>query len=98
MPALEPSAIQITTVVHEFMFVHITDPSLQYLSFTYNITDTNKQVLRKGNFASMVMQIRFSHLPDGKYLFCISTGNYDPFACLFKKRSPDTGEGSNTVY
>lgn len=88
MPLLEPSTVQITSLVHEFMFIKIKNRLLDNVLFEYTITGMNQQVYRKGSFKGLLLQLRLSHLKDGDYIFSINAAGEEPLLYEFQKSSP----------
>jgi hypothetical protein len=88
MPVPDPSLVQISTIVHEFLSIQINDASLAGTFLHYSIIDSNREVMRKGHFKGMTVQLRLSHLKDGQYTLLLGDNPEDMAEFKFDKRSP----------
>ena len=55
--------------VADMIYVNITNKTLQYDSFEYNIYNGDKKVVRRGYFRAPSVQLRTANLADGTYQF-----------------------------
>ena len=88
MPVFDPSIVQVSQIVHDFMFIRINDASLEDTPFNYDILDKNNHIARKGQFKGLLIQLRLSHLKEGRYTLQLSAGDQQPAAFIFDKKSP----------
>jgi len=77
----------IPPVVKEMIVIKIDDEDLRDQSFEYSIVNQEKQVCRKGQFTGNSVQLRITHLKDGKYLFFLTTASRKPNEYPFEKKS-----------
>lgn len=75
------------SLVREMIVVKIEDEELSNASFQYSIVNHEKKVCRKGNFTGLLIQLRVSHLQDGKYFFYLTTDSRKPTEYTFEKKS-----------
>lgn len=61
--------ISITEIVYEMMMVNVNCASLLKNRISYVIRNHANKLIRKGNFMGYNVQLRMSHLEDGKYEF-----------------------------
>lgn len=84
---MKPFIAEIPSVVREMIVIKIEDTDLANAQFEYSIMNHEKKICRKGHFTGSVVQLRVSHLQDGKYYFHLSTGSREPSSQLFEKKS-----------
>lgn len=84
--ALPKPFVSITQKVLDFMIVDVvfTDATT---AFHYTIVDSNNQVIRKGNFKGQMIQLRLSHIPEGKYQFMLYQNEALVADLAFEKQS-----------
>lgn len=67
MTTLNKTDISITEVVYDLMMVNVNRASLLKNCITYVIRNQANKLIRKGNFSGYNVQLRMTHLEDGKY-------------------------------
>lgn len=67
--------------------IKIDDEDLRNESFEYSIVNQDKKVCRKGQFTGNCVQLRITHLKDGKYLFFLTTPTRETNQYPFEKKS-----------
>lgn len=87
MPQLSPSAIQVPAIVNDMITIEVKDYALSDTYLTYDITDQGKRVHRKGQFRGQCIQLRVTHLQDGKYAINLNSCDTDKCSFLFEKIS-----------
>lgn len=92
MNGQRPFIVELPSVVRELIAIQIKDQDLVIASFEYSIMNAEKKVCRKGQFNGLTIQLRVSHLKDGKYIFTLTTQNRTPFSYEFVKKSKGTSE------
>ncbi|HVT85129.1 MAG TPA: hypothetical protein VHD35_07985 [Chitinophagaceae bacterium] len=93
MPSLDPTQVQINSVVVDFLFIQIKTAFDESTKVNYRIIDSNQQVVRKGNFTGLYVQLRLDHIKDGFYSLELLIDNFDPLLYKFEKRTPKDSEG-----
>ncbi|MBX3239712.1 MAG: hypothetical protein KIT80_20680 [Chitinophagaceae bacterium] len=78
---------EIPPVVKEMIIIKIDDDELINESFEYSIVNQDKKVCRKGQFTGNSVQLRITHLKDGKYFFFLTTASREPNKYPFEKKS-----------
>jgi|GEM_PF-1937298 len=81
------TTVSITEIVYDFMMIHINCASLQKASIGYSICNQSNQLVRKGNFTGFMVQLRMSHLQDGKYNFNMFVEDQLHLNIPFEKKS-----------
>jgi hypothetical protein len=92
MPPIDPSRIQITKEVFDFMFIRISDPGFQNQPLEYAILDQTGKTIRKGLFKGSVIQLRLSHLKDGVYHLLLTVNNEIVIQHFFTKKTANLGQ------
>lgn len=87
MPQLSPSAIQIPSIVNDIITIEVKDYALSDTYLTYDITDAGKRIYRKGQFRGQSIQMRVTHLKDGKYAINLNSCETDKCSFMFEKIS-----------
>jgi len=87
MSQLNPSAVQIPSIVDEMMVIEIKDNTFSDKYLKYDITDARKRICRKGQFRGQYIQLRMTHLQDGKYAINLHSSDADNCSFLFEKIS-----------
>ncbi len=67
--------------------IKIDDEELRNEPFEYSIVNQDKKVCRKGQFIGNSVQLRITHLKDGKYLFFLTTASRKTNQYPFEKKS-----------
>lgn len=67
MLSTKPS-VTITQQVFDFMMIEVKHADISS-TCKYSIVANNQQVIRKGNFKGAMVQLRLSHVPEGRYQF-----------------------------
>lgn len=67
MTAATKTDISITEIVYDMMVMNVNCASLIKNRIGYIIRNHANQLIRKGNFTGYNVQLRMSHLEDGKY-------------------------------
>lgn len=86
MQNIDPEWIQATPVVYEFLIIQLKGPLIGNL-VQYKISDSTGNLIRKGSFSGMVIQLRMSFLKDGPYTIALNIENYVTASYSFEKRS-----------
>jgi hypothetical protein len=92
MPPIDPSRIQITKEVFDFMFIRISDSGFQNQALEYAIVDQTGKTIRKGLFRGAVIQLRLSHLKDGLYQLSLTANHEAIVQHLFTKKTANLGQ------
>jgi len=87
MPQLNPSAVQIPSIVNDMIVIEIKDNTFSDKYLTYDITDARKRICRRGQFRGQYIQLRVTHLQDGKYAINLHSTDADNCSFLFEKIS-----------
>ncbi|MDI9365886.1 MAG: hypothetical protein QM541_13100 [Flavobacterium sp.] len=85
MPLKTPT-VTITQQVLDFMMIEVNDADISS-TFSYIIVDNNQQAIRKGNFKGQIVQLRLSHIPEGKYQFILHQNDELLTTIPFEKKS-----------
>ncbi len=88
MPPTVSSDVRITDIVYDFLIVEVLNPCLQHHSFFYTIINANNQVVRKGSFSGIWVQLRLTHINEGNYQLYLKDN--EDYNCVFsfKKSTP----------
>ncbi len=89
MPSLDPSMVQVTPVVTDFLFIQFKDPSWGKMPFHYIISGPGDQPARKGSFRGILVQLRMNFLKAGKYTLELVQENFEPLKFYFEKRNEE---------
>lgn len=92
MPTIDPSWIQVTPFVYEFLVVQLKGPLAGIHHIQYKIADLSGNVIRKGGFNGMVIQLRMNFLKDGPYVITLTFENYEPASYSFEKKSQNNAD------
>lgn len=84
---MKPFRAEIPSIVREMIVIKIEDRELAGASFEYSIVNQEKKICRKGIFTGSLVQLRVSHLKDGKYFFHLATSSREPSYQSFEKKS-----------
>jgi hypothetical protein len=87
MTALNKTDISITEIVYDLMMVNVNRASLLKDCITYVIRNQSNKLVRKGNFSGYNVQLRMTHLEDGKYEFDMFIEDKLYMNIPFEKRS-----------
>lgn len=87
MPYLKSNSVQIPTVVNDIIVIEIKDNALTNKDIEYRIIDSGQHICRKGHFKGLHIQMRISHLKDGKYSFNLNSCDTDACSFSFEKIS-----------
>lgn len=90
--AMKSFIAEFPSLVREMIVVKIDDEELTNASFQYSILNHEKKVCRKGHFTGLLIQLRVSHLQDGKYHFYLTTDSRTPTEYTFEKKSKHSSE------
>ncbi|MDI9364250.1 MAG: hypothetical protein QM541_04810 [Flavobacterium sp.] len=69
MTTLNKTDISITEIVYDLMMINVNRASLLKNCITYVIRNQANKLIRKGNFSGYNVQLRMTHLEDGRYEF-----------------------------
>jgi hypothetical protein len=78
--------VTITQQVFDFMMIEVKDADISS-SFNYSIIDVENIPIRKGNFKGQMVQLRLSHVPEGRYQFCFFCNDVLITTIPFEKKS-----------
>ncbi|MBK5272186.1 MAG: hypothetical protein JJE22_14345 [Bacteroidia bacterium] len=92
MPNIDPSWVQVTPVVYEFLVIELKESLIESHLVQYQITDSSGNIIRKGSFSGMVIQLRLNFLKDGSYTITLGFENYDPMSYSFEKKSKNDSD------
>lgn len=62
--------VTITQQVFDFMMIEVKNADIS-ITFSYVIVNHQQQTIRKGNFKGAMVQLRLSHIPEGRYQFSL---------------------------
>jgi hypothetical protein len=97
MPPTSRNDVRINDVIYDFITIEIVDPCLHHLTKFYSIQDANERIIRKGSFTGDKVQLRVSHMTEGKYSFQIVFGENNSISIPFKKMAPTFSEMSVVI-
>ena len=95
MTAATKTDISITEIVYDMMVMNVNCASLIKNRISYIIRNHANQQIRKGNFTGYNVQLRMTHLEDGKYDVDMFVEDELYLNIPFEKRS--VSEGSLTL-
>jgi hypothetical protein len=78
--------VTITQQVFDFMMIEVNHADI-LSTFSYAIIDHHQQAIRKGNFRGQMVQLRLSHIPEGKYQFSLHHNDVLISTIPFEKKS-----------
>jgi hypothetical protein len=78
---------------------NFNDNSFHNMTFNYTIFDSENKLIRKGQFKGLLIQLRLSHLTEGRYTLQLFIAGQDPAIYSIAKKSPgDENEMMIHVY
>jgi len=80
------TTVTITQQVFDFMMIEVNHADISS-TFSYSIIDQQQQAIRKGNFRGQMVQLRLSHIPEGKYQFSLHHNDALISTIPFEKKS-----------
>lgn len=83
---LPKSRVTITQKVLDFMMVDVMHTDIA-TTFSYTIINGSNQAIRKGSFKGQMVQLRLSHIPEGKYQFMLYQNETLVADLAFEKQS-----------
>lgn len=92
MPYINPSWVQVTPVIYEFLIIQLKEPLKGDILIHYKITDSGGKSVRSGNFTGMVIQLRMSFLQNGIYSLALNVENDEPVFFSFEKKSQNDAD------
>jgi hypothetical protein len=91
MTALTTTDISVTEIVYDMMMLNVNCASLIKKRISYIIRNQAKQLIRKGYFTGYNVQLRMTHLEDGKYEVDLFVEDELHLNIPFEKRSMSEG-------
>ncbi len=85
MPGADNSIAKVSTIVYDYMLIQLNDAFLERPSINYQIFNSFNQLIRKGSFTGLIMQLRVNHLAEGSYVIHLCINNTESIDYTFKK-------------
>lgn len=98
MSVVETPRVHITHEVYDFMFLCINQPDAEKQPLQFVIVNHNGRAVRKGIIRGHIIQLRLSHLKEGKYHFSVSDGGNFYSRQQFVKRNCRHGEYTSLIF
>lgn len=98
MSVIETPRVHITCEVYDFMFLCINQPGADEQPLQFAIVNNKGRAVRKGTIRGHIIQLRLSHLKEGKYQLSVSDGRNFYSRQQFVKRNCVDGKYTSLVF